>query len=706
MTDNGTHRDRERVQGAARGRPCPVCGGDHKCGIGDGGLILCGRTEGPADGFIHMGPAKDPTWHAYRRADDPTVTRPGPRARMSGKRPDPPPPDWQARHDEYRAAFDGMRDELAEALGIPGWALDAVGYGWSPQRGEWTAAERDGAGNVIGIHRRQRDGQKLSETGGKRGLIIPDGFPAAVGPVLLVEGASDTAALVAAGLCAVGRPSNTGGVGQLAVLLRDLPTDRAVIVVGENDRKPDGKWPGREGAEGTAKRLAEALGRRVSWALPPAGTKDVRGWLTGRVGPDATADGWTFAGLDLARILTASATAEGPAPPEPAEPPPLTLGELVDQYPDLRPVLIDGLLRLGETMNVIAASKVGKSWAVLDLALSVATGRPWLGRFATTPGRVLILDNELHPETLAHRLRTVMSARGVRLADVRDRILIKPLRGRLQDLTQLKGMIEEWGIKRGDVSLIVCDALYRFFPVDTDENSNAGIASLYNLVDHLADAVGAGLVLVHHASKGSQTDKAVTDVGSGAGSISRATDTHLVLRPHQEDDVAVLEAAVRSFAPVEPLCIRWAFPTWGPADDLNPGQLGDPAAKRKQEAADAKVRQDGTTLLNTLDDLDPDKEGVGESKLMKRLAWGQPRLRNAVAPLLRDGVLEDCTVAVGIGNGATRPANGLRRPGGKGTEAPPTEPAKPQAADLPFDAFPHAADLPFDAPEDPAGGEK
>ncbi len=44
----------------------------------------------------------------------------------------------------------------------------------------------------------------------------------------------------------------------------------------------------------------------------------------------------------------------------------------------------------------------------------------------------------------------------------------------------------------------------------------------------------------------SQAGKAITDVGAGAGSQSRATDTHLILRPHEEKNCAVLDAAVRS----------------------------------------------------------------------------------------------------------------------------------------------------------------
>ena len=58
-----------------------------------------------------------------------------------------------------------------------------------------------------------------------RGLTIPDGWLAAAvrrRVLFLVEGASDVITLTGAGLPAIGRPSNLGGVEHLAQLLHDL----------------------------------------------------------------------------------------------------------------------------------------------------------------------------------------------------------------------------------------------------------------------------------------------------------------------------------------------------------------------------------------------------------------------------------------------------------------------------------------------------
>lgn len=115
-----------------------------------------------------------------------------------------------------------------------------------------------------------------------------------------------------------------------------------------------------------------------------------------------------------------------------------TAGDLITVFPLCRTVLIEGLLRRGETMNLIAASKVGKSWLTYLLAFSVALGRKFLDTFDTTAGNVLIIDNELHPETIAHRLRTVASALSIPLEDFAERVDVLPLRGRLKNLDGLR----------------------------------------------------------------------------------------------------------------------------------------------------------------------------------------------------------------------------------------------------------------------------
>jgi len=260
---------------------------------------------------------------------------------------------------------------------------------------------------------------------------------------------------------------------------------------------------------------------------------------------------------------------------------PLTVRRLIATFPELRKPVIHGLLRQGETMNLISAPKMGKSWLVTDLALSIATGRDWLGQFRCERGDVLILDNELHQETSANRIPKVANARGIPIDAYADRVWVQNMRGCLQDVFSLGSYFHS--LTPGRFKVIILDAFYRFMPRDMDENDNGTMASLYNHIDRYADLLGCCFVLIHHTTKGNQSGKSITDVGAGAGSQSRATDTHMILRAHEEDDAVVLDAAVRSWPPVAPRCLRWSFPVWMAADDLDPAQLRSDGGKKRGE---------------------------------------------------------------------------------------------------------------------------
>ena len=210
------------------------------------------------------------------------------------------PRDWNSLAGFYVAELEGepdRLDRLAATLGVTREALKALrvglrrdrvkdGEGWVDGLACFTFPEVDGRGAIVGILRRYldeaRDKKAIKDS--RRGLIVPRGFAAMPGPILVVEGPTDVAALLAVGRCAVGRPSAGGGVAHLVDLLRDDP--REVVVVGENDRKPDGSWPGRDGAIAVARGLARRLGRDVKKILPPAPFKDMRSYLsTAKEGP-------------------------------------------------------------------------------------------------------------------------------------------------------------------------------------------------------------------------------------------------------------------------------------------------------------------------------------------------------------------------------------------------------------------------------------
>jgi len=294
-------------------------------------------------------------------------------------------------------------------------------------------------------------------------------------------------------------------------------------------------------------------------------------------GGDGATDSAT--GVDISGIARAC----GPQPPDDADsgPPIRRLSELIEGFAGLNRPVVHGLLREGETMNIIASPKMGKSWFVSALAISIASGLDWLG-LSVEQGRVLHIDNELHACTSAYRYGVVSKAMGMPHRLYSRNIDLISLRGQLRDLYSMGGMFRR--VDPGQYKLVIIDAFYRTLPRDTDENDNGAIANLYNQIDHYAAQLQCAFVLIHHASKGNQATKAVTDVGAGAGSQSRAADTHLILRPHQAEGIVVLESAVRSWPPMGPLALRWDWPLFTPVDEVDTSALlgaAKPKAKRK-----------------------------------------------------------------------------------------------------------------------------
>jgi RecA-family ATPase len=298
-------------------------------------------------------------------------------------------------------------------------------------------------------------------------------------------------------------------------------------------------------------------------------------------------------------------------------------GELIQTYPEMKEPLVDGMLRRGETCNLIAAPKVGKSWLSLGLAVCVATGQDWLG-YPVRASKVLVVDNELHPETLSHRFTKVAYGHGVE-PDGCD-VYFQSLRGKLTDINRLRSLFDEIGRQ---FDLIILDAKYRFQLLRASENANSDEAHFYNVLDRYAAQADAAIVAIHHATKGDQSQKSVTDVGAGAGAQSRAADTHLVIRPHQTEGLFVLDGVTRSFPPLESMSIQLQWPVWRRADEEEP-ILKQPVStqERKQSVKDLEATRQLREIFQV-------NSEVTSKLVRKRTGWGAERANRLLAKMLQ-----------------------------------------------------------------------
>lgn len=276
-----------------------------------------------------------------------------------------------------------------------------------------------------------------------------------------------------------------------------------------------------------------------------------------------------------------------------------TAESICRNYPNLRPPVITGLLREGEIMNIIAPPKSSKTFFAYNLAYHVINGRNFLIReWQTCGGPVAIIDMELHKETIAYRLNMVLRHLNFDTESNKN-LYVQALRGKKKTLYEIHDLILALKIKK--IKLIILDCLYKLLPEGKDENSNSDMNIIFNYIECIAASIpDCGIVLVHHTSKGNQKNKGITDVGSGAGVFSRSVDSHIILRQHKNDGCFVVEGVPRSFAPFNPIVIKFEYPIYKYMPELNPEDFKE--EKRKSKSSDKISELDDENISSVLKD--------------------------------------------------------------------------------------------------------
>lgn len=205
--------------------------------------------------------------------------------------------------------------------------------------------------------------------------------------------------------------------------------------------------------------------------------------------------------------------------PEPEE-----LDALWDNMPDLAPPLIEGILREGHKMLIAGPSKAGKSFALIQLCISIAEGKPWFG-FDCTQGKVLYVNLELDRASCLHRFKDVYEALEQQPTNIGN-ISIWNLRGKSLPMDQLAPKLIRRAQKRNYKAIII-DPIYKV--ITGDENSADQMANFCNQFDKVCTELKCAVIYCHHHSKGSQIGKRSMDRASGSGVFARDPDALLDL---------------------------------------------------------------------------------------------------------------------------------------------------------------------------------
>jgi hypothetical protein len=461
----------------------------------------------------------DSGFHTYRRED-------GLRLYTNGQHKEPAPAkqvDWNVGAQRFAKQMTAeRREQLAELLGLPVADLASfplLGYFEEDSAGPcFIFPEHAADSTVIGLNRRfVADGSKKVMQGGKRGLTIPNGWRERPGPILIPEGASDTVALTACGLAAVGRPSNSGGADLLARLLKDEPAEREIVILGENDLKENGDWPGGEGKK-VAEKLSAALNRPVQFRVPPREYKDGRAWVQ-QLAKEAGGD-WALVGREvLARLGDKETEFQKPT----RWPRPVKITELPEDGSSVE-WLWHGCFARRHITLFSALMKSGKTTLSSHLLRALQHGDPFVGR-ATRQCRTLVVSEESHAIWRERRDTLCL--------DDHLSVLCRPMIAKptFADWTDFLTHVEECATADA-VDLVVIDTVSAFAPWKS-ENDSAEVMGTLTPLNRLTKA-GFAVVLFHHFGKADGTEGRGA---RGSTALAGAADILLELRRFRPEDL-------------------------------------------------------------------------------------------------------------------------------------------------------------------------
>lgn len=216
--------------------------------------------------------------------------------------------------------------------------------------------------------------------------------------------------------------------------------------------------------------------------------------------------------------VTISLGAPQKAPETAADLAPLDWSALAQTAPEPPEWLLQGWMPRRTTTLLSANGGVGKSNLSLQLAACLGLGRSFMGLDPVAPCRVVVLSAEDEARTVHFRLANVAADLGVGLADLEGRVFA-------YDLTQQDCILwrdsaptakMQWLadiVDRHGAECVVIDNASDVFAAN--ENDRAEVRGFMRCINAIAQASGAGVLLLAHVDKAS--------VRMGAGSDTNST---------------------------------------------------------------------------------------------------------------------------------------------------------------------------------------
>lgn len=260
---------------------------------------------------------------------------------------------------------------------------------------------------------------------------------------------------------------------------------------------------------------------------------------------------------------------EPPEVPPPCDLPVVQAAQLETRQADRR-WLVHDLWSQGAVGFIGGAPKCCKSWLGLDLAVSVASGTPCLGRYPVDdrgPALVYLAEDAL--ALVRDRLASQCAHRGLALEALDLHVITSP--GLRLDLPADRKRLAAT-LQRRKPRLLLLDPLVRMHALD--ENSAAEVSELLGFLRVLSREHAVALVLVHHMSKKSRAQPG--QALRGSSDLHAWADSSLYLTSRRGSLLLTVEH--RSAPAPEPVAISLSSRPDGSATHLGIAHAAGPAA--------------------------------------------------------------------------------------------------------------------------------
>lgn len=195
-----------------------------------------------------------------------------------------------------------------------------------------------------------------------------------------------------------------------------------------------------------------------------------------------------------------------------------TVAERIDSAPP--PQWLFRQVVTADSYGVLAsAEKIGKSWAMIDAAVSAVTGTPWLGQFDTErSGGVLYFAGEGGDRKVLRRVRAVLASRDTDLEEV-QRLRVASRNPDLSNRAHLDRIVRE--LSNHPAVLVILDPLYLALGRDARSSDLANMGTYLREIQYVAQDAGAALLVAHHLRKTGRDTSFAQMTGAGPSAWGR-----------------------------------------------------------------------------------------------------------------------------------------------------------------------------------------